>query len=255
MEDYTIVKLGGSLLSPKEGLLDESLIAGYVKNIRMYYSGPEEKKRRMILVVGGGNMSRLYRDLASSCGENSEVDLHRIGMTATWMNAELIRSLMDDLAYKRILGVGIYAENQKEAEKLMADEFDRWLAGEKPILVSGGFINGVSSDFNAALLASKIGVDRFFKFTDVDHVYDKDPRKDETAKPLEDISWDEFFRLFDASLENPEHKPSANIPVDLFAAKLAHENGIGCFLSEGTDPSAITEVLEKGTREGTFIHP
>lgn len=255
MEEYTIVKLGGSILSPGEGLLDKSLIEEYVKNIRMYYATASEKKTRLVLVVGGGNICRIYRDIADSCGEDSDVDLHRIGITATWMNAELIRSLLDDLSYKRILGVGVYAENQKEAEKLMAKDFEDWLSGDKPILVSGGFINGASTDFNAVLLASKIGVDRFFKLTDVDYVYSKDPKVDETAEPLKDISWTEFFRLFDMSLENPKHDPGGHIPVDLFAAKLANENGIGCFLSAGRDPSAITEVLNKGTREGTFIHP
>lgn len=255
MEDYTVVKLGGSILSPREGMLDKALVAGYVKKIRMYYASTAEKKTRLVLVVGGGNVSRIYRDFADSCGEDNEVDLHRIGITATWVNAELIRSLLDDLSYKRILGVGVYAEDQKEAEKLMAKDFEEWLSGEKPILVAGGFINGASTDFNAVLLASKIGVDRFFKLTDVDHVYDKDPRDNESAKPLEQVSWDEFFRLFDVSLEKPEHKPGAHVPVDLFAAKLAHENKIGCFLSDGRDPAAISEVLDKGTRDGTFIHP
>jgi uridylate kinase len=255
MEEYIVVKLGGSIVSPRGELLNKQLVDEYVKNIRMYYAGPTEKKSRMILVVGGGSICRTYRDFATSSGEDSDKDLHKIGITATWMNAELIRSLLDDLSYENILGVGVYAEGQKEAERLLAKDFEKWLSGDKQVIVAGGFIIGASTDFNAVLLASKIGVDRIFKLTDVDHVYSTDPRENETAEPLTDISWNEFFRLFDVSLENPEHAPGMHIPVDLFAAKLAHENGIGCFLSNGTDPSAITEILNKGTREGTFIHP
>jgi uridylate kinase len=234
-------------------MLDKRLVEGYVKNIRAYFTSSLEKKTRLVLVIGGGNMSRLYRDFADSCGEDDEVDLHRIGITATWMNAELFRSLMDDIAYKRILGVGVYAEDQKEAEKLMAKDFESWLGSDVPVLVSGGFINGASTDFNAALLASKIGVDRFFKLTDVDYVYDKDPREHEDAKPLTDLSWDEFLRIFDVSFDNPEHKPGSHVPVDMFAAKLAHENEIGCYLGDGTDPGAMMRVLEQKEFEGTFI--
>lgn len=255
MAEYTIIKLGGSLMSPGGSMFDTTLVAGYVKGMREFYAGTREGRSRLVLVVGGGNLSREYRDFADTCGEDSNVDRHRIGITATWLNAELIRSLIDQIAFKRVLGVGVYAENRKDAERMMAKDFEEWLAGDLPVLVSGGFINGASTDFNAVLLASKIGADRFHKLTNVDYVYREDPKKNPQAEPLKDISWAEFFRLFEGSLDEPEFKPGAHIPIDLFAAKLAFENKINCLLSDGRDPSVLQEILEGKELPGTSIHP
>ena len=251
--EYIVVKMGGSLLSPHKELVDENVVKGYVGAITGLFKEKMDVPR-LVLVVGGGGLSRKYRDISQACGGETEIDQHRIGITATWLNAELIRSLLGEIAFQNVLGVGVYAENRQEAEKMMANDFERWLKGDKPVLVTGGFINGASTDFNAVLLASKIGVDRFYKLTDVDHVYTSDPKKDMSAKPFEDISWVELFRLFDVSFDEPTHAPSAHIPVDLFAARLAHDNQIGCFLADGRDPSAITNIYNNTLKVGTFIH-
>jgi len=253
--DYAVIKLGGSVISPRKELLNTEIVRGYLEEIRKFYAGDRAGKPRLVLVVGGGNISRVYRDFADSCGEDNDVDRHRIGITTTWVNAELMRSLLGEIAFERVLGVGVYAENQKEAEKSMAKDFEAWLGSDIPVLVSGGFINGASTDLNAVLIASKIGTDRIFKLTDVDHVYSSDPRVDEEAKPLDSLSWTELFRLFDATLENPQHTPGGHIPVDLLAARLALENKIGCFLTDGREAGKISDILEEKEIPGTFIHP
>ncbi len=248
------MKLGGSLASTAESLVNVPLVKGYCNNIRELYAHQDEHTPRLILVVGCGNIARQYRDAGIACGEDRDVDLHRIGMTAGWPTAELFRALIDEVAYQNVLGIGVYAENRQEAEKMMANDFERWLKGDKPVLVTGGFINGASTDFNAVLLASKIGVDRFYKLTDVDHVYTSDPKSDLNAKPLDQISWMELFRLFDVSFDDPQHKPGTHIPVDLFAARLAYENQIGCFLSDGRDPETIKDIFKGSLKVGTLIH-
>lgn len=252
--EYVVVKLGGSLISKPEELINVQLVKGYCDAINTLYHDANETTPRLVLEIGCGNIARLYRDAGEACGDKKDVDLHRIGMTAGWPNAELFRALLSDYSFPNVLGIGVYAENRKEAEKLMADDFEKWLKGDKPVLVSGGFINGASTDFNAVLLASKIGVDRFYKLTDVDHVYTGDPKSDMTAIPLEDISWEELFRLFDVSFDDPTHKPGGHIPVDLFAAKLAHENEIGCFLADGRDPQVLKDIFAGTFKVGTFIH-
>ena len=242
-------------MSPRKELLNKKVVEGYVKEILKYYAGRNGEKPRLVLVVGGGNISRIYRDFADSCGESSDVDRHRIGITATWLNAELIRSLLDEVAYKRVLGVGVYAENRKIAEKMMAKDFEQWLGSDTPVLVAGGFINGASTDFNAVLLASKIGVDMYHKFSDVDYIYSGDPRDDKSAKPIKDMSWDEYFRLFDLSLDQAEHKPGQHVPVDMLAAKLASENKISCTFMDGREPTVITKVLDGRELKSTLVHP
>jgi len=250
---YVVVKLGGSLVSPRGKVLDKDLILDYVTTIRKFFEKENEKGKRLILVVGGGDSSRVYREVALECGEDSEVDQHRIGITATWLNAELLRSLLDDLCYKRVLGVGVYAENQKDGEARIADDFQRWLSSNKPVLISGGFVNGASTDFNAILLASKIGVERVYKLTDVDYVYTSDPDEGRKAKPLKAISWNEYFRLFGDSMDNVVHKPGQHVPVDMLAARLAIENGIGCQIVNGRDAGVLKNIFVGRKLEGTVI--
>lgn len=252
--EYIVVKLGGSLISTQESLINVPLVKSYCNNIYSIYKNAKTELPRLILVAGGGDIARQYRDAAKACGEDRDVDLHRVGMTAIWANAELMRGLLSDIAFQNVLGVGVYAENRPEAEKMMANDFERWLKGDKPVLVLGGFINGTSTDFNAVLLASKIGIDRFYKLFDIDHVYTSDPKKDISAKPIPDMSWSEFFRLFDVSVDDPQHKPGTHIPVDLFAARLAFENRIGCFLADGRNADVIKEIFAGTFKVGTFIH-
>lgn len=251
--EYVVVKLGGSLISPKGKDLNKDLILDYVTTIRKFFEKKSEKVKRLVLVVGGGDTSRVYREVSLECGEDSEVDQHRIGITATWLNAELFRSLLDDICYKRVLGVGVYAENRKEGENRIADDFQSWLSSNKPVLISGGFVNGASTDFNAVLLASKIGVERIHKLTNIDYVYTCDPDKDKEAVPLKAISWDEYFRLFGDSLDTVVHKPGQHVPVDMLAARLAIENSIGCKIVNGKDSSILKDVFAGRKMKGTLI--
>lgn len=252
--EYIVIKLGGSLVSTEESLINIPLVKAYCSTIYSLYKKRTRELPRLVLVVGCGTIARQYRDAGIACGEDRDIDLHRIGMTAGWPNAELFRALLSDITFPNVLGIGVYAENRQAAERLMASDFERWLKGDKNVLVAGGFINGASTDFNAVLLASKIGVDRFYKLTDVDRVYTSDPKKDMSAEPLSDLSWPELFRLFDVSFDDPEHKPGTHIPVDLFAARLAYENQIGCFLSDGRDAQVVTEIFDGTLKAGTLIH-
>ena len=137
----------------------------------------------------------------------------------------------------------------------MAKDFEHWLGSDTPVLVAGGFIYDASTDFNAVLLASKIGVHSLYKFSDVDYIYSGDPRDEKHVKPIADMSWVEYLRLFDASFDNVVHKPGQHVPVDLMAAKLAHENEISLTFTDGRDPSVMTKVLDGREIEGTRIHP
>ncbi|MEA3357693.1 MAG: hypothetical protein U9Q67_04655 [Patescibacteria group bacterium] len=255
--EYVVVKLGGSLVSPVKKVVDMKLVDDYVKKIRKLVSMKDSP--RLILVIGGGNTSRMYRDVSEYCKEDSEVDKHRVGITATWLNAELVRSLLDDVSFRRVLGVGVYADDRAEGESRVAKDFESWLSGDKAVLVSGGFINGASTDLNAILLASKIGVEQVFKLTDIDYVYTSDPDKDAKAKKMENFSWDEYFRIFDSTLEKSgqklKHDPGQHIPVDLLAARLASENNVSVHVVKGDNSDILEDIFADKPVKGSFIHP
>jgi uridylate kinase len=254
--EYHVLKLGGSVISPKGEFVDKKLVFEYVTQFKSYFTKNNDKKSRVILVIGGGNTSRYYRDAADYCNEDSDVDRHRVGITATWLNAELVRSLLSDFAYERVLGVGVYADDRYDGEDKVARYFQEWLEGDWPLLVSGGFINGSSTDFNAVLLASKLGIQKVYKLSNIDYVYTQDPKENPSADPIKDMSWKEYLRQFsDDSLDRLEHSPGKNIPLDVFAAKLADENKISCRLADGRDVEALEKVLNQRDIEGTNLHP
>lgn len=252
MIDYKIIKIGGSLISPRDEVINRPLISSYIKLIRETYKRPGSEELKLILVIGGGSTSRVYRDAALKLGEDSDTDQHRIGITATWLNSELFRSLIDDIAYKRVLGVGVYAENRKEGEDRIANEFQEWLSGDVPILVSGGFINGASTDLNAILLAAKIGVERIYKLTNIDYVYNDNPKKNPQAKPLENLSWSDYLDMFGG--DGIKHDPGAHMPIDLLGAKLARDSKVSCVFTDGEDVENLKNILLSKKVKGTYLH-
>ena len=229
---YMVIKIGGSLVSPKDSIADESFLRKSVETIKDFFSDGQNSDLKMILVVGGGDLSRKYRDIAISVGDSGEVDQHRIGIVATWMNAELLRILLDtdSLVYKRTLGIGVFANSLEVGIEGITSDFNDWKNGDKSILVSGGFVNGSSTDLNAFVLASKLEIDKVYKLSNIDHVYTDDPRNNPDVKPIDDmttslpydLTCDKYLEMF----EGDSHKPGLNIPVDILGAKLAKDNGI-----------------------------
>ncbi|MBN1619005.1 hypothetical protein JW887_06745 [Candidatus Dojkabacteria bacterium] len=250
--EYLVIKLGGSVISPKEGLLNEDLVNSYCKEIVEFYQDKENLSRRLILVVGGGNISREYRDAAKRCHEDSDSDLHKIGIAATWLNAELFRSILSDIAHPLVLGVGAYAEDRKEGESRITKYFEDWLSSNTPVLVCGGFLNGASTDYNAFLLASKIGVNNVYKLSNIPYIYNSDPKENPTAVPIEDISWVDYETL--VGEKGIIHKPGANLPIDLFAADFAKNNNIKCLLGAAEKKENFPMILRGKRIDGTLIH-
>ncbi|MFH1546869.1 MAG: hypothetical protein ABIC57_00100 [bacterium] len=249
---YLVIKVGGSLVSPRDTIVDEKFVREFVNNIKSIYSNPENSELKMVIVVGGGNISRNYRDISVSLGEMDDIDQHRIGIVATWMNAELVRILLDSegLVYKRTLGIGVFANSLEIGIQGITEDFNSWKNGDKPILVSGGFVNGASTDLNAFVLASKLEIDKVFKMSNIDYVYSEDPDDNPNAKPFPDLTWDKYLGMF----EENGHKPGQNVPVDLLGARLARDNKISLCLMDGRDPSVIKNIVEEKKFDCTNIH-
>lgn len=250
--EYVILKLGGSLVSPKGKFIDEKMVLSYVDKIRGQFGDAGET--RLVVVTGGGNTSRQYRDAADACEEDSEEDRHRIGITATWLNAEFLRAVLSDVAYEEVLGVGVYAKNAPLGEELIASTFEKWLKTDHRVLIAGGFITGVSTDFNAMVLAQKLGVEKVYKLTDVDFVYSEDPKKNSSAEPIKDISWESYFKLFGVDPSEAKHGAGAHLPIDFRAAKLAMDSEIGCVVVDGSDAGVVDSIAGGKPVSGTLIH-
>ena len=66
----------------------------------------------------------------------------------------------------------------------------------------------------ARLLKSK----RVINLTNVDYVYNKNPKKFKDAKPIKDLTWKQFKKIIGG-----KWSPGANVPFDPIASKLAEK--------------------------------
>ncbi len=257
---YVVIKIGGSLISPKGKIADEDFLEKLAHSVKDIFADSKNSDLKLVIVTGGGNLSRRYRDIAISIGNKEEIDQHRIGIVATWMNAELVRILLDvdSLVFRRTLGIGVFANSLEVGIEGITSDFNDWKNGDKSILVSGGFVNGASTDLNAFVLASKLEIDRVFKLSNIDYVYTEDPNKNPDATPIDDITtslpydltWDKYLGMF----EGDGHKPGQNVPVDILGARLAKDNRVSLCLMDGRDPSIIKKIVAGEKVECTTIH-
>lgn len=142
------------------------------------------------LVIGGGNIFRGIQGDSSYCRSS----LDQMGMLATVINgimlSEAFTKLGCDCKVLSSVDVGFFVEkfDSKLAKKYLE-------SGSICIFVGGTGNPYFSTDSAAALRALEINADILFKATKVDGIYDKDPKRDLTAKKYEAISYDDVLRL------------------------------------------------------------
>jgi uridylate kinase len=120
-------------------------------------------------------------------------------------------------------------------------------------IISGGVKEGWSTDMDAALFADALNVKRFYKLSNIDHIYTKDPALEKDAKIITEISWPEYFKVF-GIVQNSQHIPNANMPIDPICANFCANKELSVFVSGGKSLDE-TKVLETVFESGTYLHP
>ena len=84
--------------------------------------------------------------------------------------------------------------------------------------------------------------------TNVDQVYDKDPKKFPDAKPLVATTW-KSYRV----LAGDKWTPGLNLPFDPIASKLADELGVTVKILNGNNLDNLAKALDGKEFKGTTI--
>ncbi len=226
-----VLSLGGSLVVPNGGI-DTQFLSAFNKFIRYQVSS---KKRRFFITVGGGATTRHYQQAARVVrGEKiDDVDLDWLGLHATRLNAQLVRTIFRDIADQRVI-----------------KHYEIILKIEAPVAIAAGWKPGWSTDYCAVTLCQDYGIKQVINMTNVDQVYDKDPKKFPDAKPLIDVTWKKYRPLV-----GDKWTPGMNVPFDPIASKLAQELEINVKLLNGHDLDNVARALEGKAFKGTTIHP
>ncbi|MEK9151488.1 MAG: UMP kinase [Patescibacteria group bacterium] len=227
-KERILISLGGSLLVPDE--IDWRFISRFkrfiIKHIHLGYS--------FILVTGGGRTARKYIEAAAKISKITDDDSDWLGIHATRMNAHFIRTVFRTHAHARI------NTNPHNLE----DFYDV----KEPILVAAGWRPGCSTDYDAVLLGKYLDVKRIINLSNIDYVYDKDPRKHPDAKKIRKISWKAFRKIV-----GDKWNPGMSAPFDPIASKLAEAEDMEVAILNGENLENIEKYLAHKSFIGTVI--
>lgn len=227
-----ILKVGGSILAPSE---DNLFDINKAKELKETLKPFIDSGNKFILSIGGGFLARKFGNMLKDAGF-SEDDRDYAGIAVINLNAVLLKSVFGDLANEEIIR---YEDFEEDSE----------LTFEKPVIIAAASIPDRSSDWDAVKLALRSHANRVVSLKNVDGVYSADPKKDQNAKFLEKLTWQEYINI----IGNPtEFLPGAHFPIDIRAAKLAQENNLE-FDIMGSDFNNLTNFLQGKKFKGTVI--
>jgi uridylate kinase len=184
-------------------------------------------------VTGGGSPARVwqnaYREIADGAIDSAAADW--IGIAATRLNAELVRAVFAGRAADPVV-----------TDPSAVEQF----SGR--VLVGCGWKPGFSSDYDAALLASRFGVETVVNLSNIAQVYTADPKEDPAARPIEQISWSDFRKIV-----GDEWSPGKNVPFDPVASAFAEQHGLKVICASGRDLDNVRKILTGEAFFGTTI--
>ncbi len=189
---------------------------------------------RVVVVVGGGEPSRTFIKAARSLGAD-HATCDEVGIMVTWINALLLSIAFGEASSRNIISSFEELERQLDT------------AGGK-ILVGGGFTPAQSTDAVAALIAERLKADLLIKTTDVDGVYNVDPKKNPDAKLLKEVSVRRLRKIL-----GQESTPGGYKLLDQVSLSILERSRIPVVIVNGSDPENIIRAAS-GEKVGTRIN-
>ncbi|RLJ02242.1 MAG: UMP kinase [Candidatus Aenigmatarchaeota archaeon] len=221
MKEILVISVGGSLIVPDS--IDINFLLEFKKIILT-------QNKKFIIICGGGKTARRYQEAAKNIVPLLKDELDWLGIQATILNAYLLKTIFKEKAYKKII------RNPNEKVNFNED-----------ILIASGWKPGFSTDYDAVLLSKNFGIKKLVNLTNVDYVYNKDP-KFKDAKPIKEISWKEFRKLLPNKWE-----PGLSTPFDPVAAEEAEKSGLEVIVMNGKKLKNLENYLNKKEFIGTKI--
>lgn len=202
----------------------------FLKKFRRVIGKYAKKNHRFVIICGGGKIARVFQQMASQSSKLSSNQLDWLGIHATRINAYLVKSVFGN-----------------DAEDFIVHDPTKKLSPKKSIIIASGWKPGWSTDYDAVLLAKNLRVKEVINISNVDYVFDKDPKKYGDAKKLEEIGWNGYSKLI-----SQKWTAGMNVPFDPVAAKAAKKLKIKVHII-GKDLKNLENLLNGKKFRGTAI--
>ncbi len=224
MQRTTILSLGGSLIFPDD--IDIDFLRNFKETIEKY----TKRGHKFVIYCGGGMLARRIQNAASEITKLTNEDLDWLGIHATRLNAQMLRAIFGS-----------------SSESLIVDNPNSKIRFNKSIIIAAGWLPGCSTDYDAVLIAKNLGVRQIINMSNIDYVYDKDPRKHKNAKKIEKMRWSEFGKLI-----GTKWKAGMNAPFDPIASREAKKLNMKVYII-GKDIKNLKKLLNREKFRGTEI--
>jgi uridylate kinase len=218
-----IISVGGSAIVPDK--VDYKFLKA-LKKILLSLKG-----KNIVICTGGGVTARKYMEPLKKEKIN-EYNQDLMGIESTRLNAYLLASFLGKDA-------------NKEVPKTLEEVADAVKVNK--IVVCGGLTPGQTSDGTTAMIADYLDADVLINMTNVDGLFDKDPRKYKDAKFIPKLSHAAFKKVMDKI----EKKPGMHFILDHLAAEITYKSKIKVVIMKGVNN--LEKFLSGKKFKGTII--
>ncbi len=191
----------------------------------------------LCVVIGGGN---IFRGLQGSAQGMERTTADYMGMLATVMNALAMRDALErNNITTRVMSA---IPMDQVCEPYIRRRAVRHLEKKRICIFAAGTGNPYfTTDTAATLRASEMGCEALFKGTQVDGIYDSDPKTNPDAKRYDVVSYDEVLQK--------------NLKVmDASAIALARDNKLPIVVFSLDAPGGLVSILN-GEGNFTVVEP
>jgi uridylate kinase len=226
-----LLKMSGEALGPQGYGIDAETVRSIAREVqRVHVLGVE-----MAVVIGGGNMWR-GADAAATGIDRATADY--VGMLATVMNSLVLQDAMEKLGM--VTRVQTAIEMPPVAEPFIRRRAVRHLEKGRVVILAAGSGNPFfTTDTAAALRAVELNAQVLIKATQVDGIYDDDPRRNPSARKFEVLS---YMRALNMGLR----------VMDSTAISLCKDNHMPIIVFNLRQPGAL-EAIVRGEKCGTLV--
>ena len=227
-----LLKLSGEALAGEAGYgIDTDVLKVLATEIKeIHQSGVQ-----IAIVLGGGN---IFRGIKGATKGMDRASADYMGMLATVLNCLALQDALEhESVYTRVQSA---IEMQELAEPYIRRRAIRHLEKNRVVIFGGGTGNPYfTTDTTAALRAMEIGSEVVLKATNVDGIYDADPKKTPGAKRFESIS---YIEVLQRGLK----------VMDSTAISLCMDNQLPIIVFDLLKPGNLARVVQ-GEAVGTLV--
>ncbi len=222
-----VLKIGGHLFSTREGISVE-----WIRRVAGVLREAHSEGDKWVVVVGGGVAARVFIEAARKLGAD-ETKCDEIATEVTRIHAALFIEALGEKAYPLVV---------KNVDELRAALVSRGIA------VAGGFWPGQSTFAVASYCAETAGAERVIVATDVEGIYNKDPKTHRDARIIPKLTYSELRNMM---MGSPQLAGEYKL-IDNVGLSILERSGIKLAMVDGRNVENIKRAILDGYA-GTIV--